>query len=87
MHFFCRSDVFRNFESNGKFFALAGESNQAVTGMLNLLRVSQVSFPEESLLSAAKKFSTDFLRSKRADGQLLDKWIITKDLQGEVCDS
>ncbi|KAL1817816.1 hypothetical protein ACET3Z_020390 [Daucus carota] len=77
-------DVFRNFESNGKFFALAGESNQAVTGMLNLLRVSQVSFPEESLLSAAKKFSTDFLRSKRADGQLLDKWIITKDLQGEV---
>lgn len=52
--------------------------------MFNLLRASQVLFPEESLLGEAKKFSVEFLRGKQADNQLFDKWIITKDLPGEV---
>ncbi|KAL8148925.1 ent-copalyl diphosphate synthase 1-like [Apium graveolens] len=77
-------DVFKNFESNGEFFAWAGQSNQAVTGMLNLLRASQVLLPEENLLEDAKKFSNKFLTQKQAKNQLLDKWVIMKDLPGEV---
>lgn len=52
--------------------------------MFNLLRASQVLFPEEKLLEDAKKFSVEFLRGKQANNQLFDKWIITKDLPGEV---
>uniref|UniRef100_A0A161Y3E2 ent-kaurene synthase n=1 Tax=Daucus carota subsp. sativus TaxID=79200 RepID=A0A161Y3E2_DAUCS len=77
-------DVFKNFESKGEFVCFAGQSNQAVTGMFNLLRASQVVFPEEALLEEAKKFSIEFLRGKQAENQLFDKWIITKDLPGEV---
>ncbi|KAK1373029.1 Ent-copalyl diphosphate synthase [Heracleum sosnowskyi] len=77
-------DVFKNFESNGEFFCFVGQSNQAVTGMFNLLRASQVLFPEEKLLEDAKKFSVEFLRGKQAKNQVFDKWIITKDLPGEV---
>ncbi|KAL8092691.1 ent-copalyl diphosphate synthase 1 isoform X2 [Apium graveolens] len=77
-------DVFKNFESNGEFVCFAGQSNQAVTGIFNLLRASQVLFPEEKLLEDAQKFSVEFLRGKQAKNQLFDKWIITKDLPGEV---
>ncbi|KAF6162790.1 hypothetical protein GIB67_029059, partial [Kingdonia uniflora] len=59
-------------------------SNQAITGMFNLHRASQVVFPGENILEEAKKFSYKFLREKQALNQLLDKWIITKDLPGEV---
>ncbi|GFZ00590.1 terpenoid cyclases/Protein prenyltransferases superfamily protein [Actinidia rufa] len=45
---------------------------------------SQVLFPGEKILEDAKKFSSKFLREKRASNELLDKWIITKDLPGEV---
>lgn len=41
-------------------------------------------FPGEDILERAKKFSYRFLRDKLAANQLLDKWIITKDLPGEV---
>nr|XP_017251005.1 PREDICTED: ent-copalyl diphosphate synthase, chloroplastic-like [Daucus carota subsp. sativus] len=77
-------DVFRNFESKGEFFAWAGQSNQAVTGMLDLLKASQVMLPGENVLEDAKTFSYEFLRRKQANNQLLDKWIIMKDLPGEV---
>ncbi|KAJ8543161.1 hypothetical protein K7X08_005684 [Anisodus acutangulus] len=78
------ADVFKNFESGGEFFCFVGQSNQAVTGMYNLFRASQLMFPEEKILDDAKKFSYNFLQEKRAQKQLLDKWIITKDLPGEV---
>ncbi|ONK76443.1 uncharacterized protein A4U43_C03F27940 [Asparagus officinalis] len=77
-------DVFNNFEKDGEFFCFAGQANQAVTGIYNVNRASQVMFPGEAILERAKKFSYEFLREKQAANQLLDKWIITKDLPGEV---
>ncbi|XP_059625876.1 (-)-kolavenyl diphosphate synthase TPS28, chloroplastic isoform X2 [Cornus florida] len=78
------ADVFRHFEKGGEFFCFRGQSNQAVTGMFNLYRASQVLFPGEKILEDAKKFSSQFLREKQANNELLDKWIIAKDLPGEV---
>ncbi|KAL2535657.1 Ent-copalyl diphosphate synthase [Forsythia ovata] len=78
------ADVFQHFENGGEFFCFVGQSNQAITGMYNLYRASQVMFPGENILADAKQFSTKFLQEKRANNELLDKWIITKDLAGEV---
>lgn len=77
-------DVFRNFERDGKFFGFIGQSNQAVTGMYNLNRASQLVFSGEEILDRARAFSRRFLREKQASNQLLDKWVIAKDLPGEV---
>lgn len=77
--------MFKQFEEGGEFVCFAGQSNQAVTGMYNLLRASQALFPGEKILEDAKKFSYEFLRKKEANDEILDKWIITKDLAGEVC--
>ncbi|CAI9781173.1 unnamed protein product [Fraxinus pennsylvanica] len=78
------ADVFKHFENGGEFFCFVGQSNQAVTGMYNLYRASQVMFPGENILAEAKQFSANFLQEKRGNNELLDKWIITKDLPGEV---
>ena len=79
------TEVFKHFEKDGEFVCIAGQSTQAVTGMLNLYRASdQVMFPGEKILEDAKQFASKFLRQKQAANQLLDKWIITKDLPGEV---
>ncbi|KAJ6853201.1 ent-copalyl diphosphate synthase 1, chloroplastic [Iris pallida] len=76
-------DVLGNFEKDGEFFCFVGQSNQVVTGMYNLNRASQVMFSGEHILDRAYKFSYRFLRLKQANNQLLNKWIITKDLPGE----
>ncbi|KAL9331777.1 hypothetical protein ACSQ67_001387 [Phaseolus vulgaris] len=78
------ASVFKHFEKNGEFFCFSGQSNQAVTGMFNLFRASQVLFQGEKILEDAKNFSAKFLSEKREANELLDKWIITKDLPGEV---
>nr|QMW69081.1 terpene synthase 1 [Callicarpa americana] len=78
------ADVFKQFENGGQFFCFAGQSNQAVTGMYNLYRASQVAFPGENILEDANKFSAKFLQEKRSNNRLIDKWIIAKDLPGEV---
>ncbi|XP_034915015.1 LOW QUALITY PROTEIN: ent-copalyl diphosphate synthase 1-like [Populus alba] len=78
------ADVFKHFEKGGEFFCFAGQSTAAVTGMLNLYRASQLLFPGEKILEKAKEFSFKFLREKQAANELLDKWLITKDLPGEV---
>ncbi|KAL0370520.1 UNVERIFIED_CONTAM: Kolavenyl diphosphate synthase TPS5, chloroplastic [Sesamum angustifolium] len=78
------ADVFKHFENGGEFFCFVGQSDQAVTGMYNLYRASQVMFSGENILADARKFSAKFLQQKRASNELLDKWIITKDLPGEV---
>lgn len=78
------TDVFRNFKKGEEFFCFSGQSTQAVTGMYNLFRASQLVFPGENILEAAKDFSSRFLREKQANNDLVDKWIITKDLPGEV---
>ncbi|KAF6162822.1 hypothetical protein GIB67_029091, partial [Kingdonia uniflora] len=77
-------DVFEHFKKGGEFFCFVGQSNQAITGMFNLYRASQVAFPEENILEEAKTFSYSFLKEKRASNLLFDKWIISKDLPGEV---
>ncbi|XP_066346079.1 ent-copalyl diphosphate synthase 2, chloroplastic-like isoform X2 [Miscanthus floridulus] len=77
-------DVFKNFEKDGEFFCVVGQSTQAVTGMYDLNRASQISFPGEDILHRAGTFSYEFLRQREAEGALRDKWIISKDLPGEV---
>ncbi|KAK7242997.1 hypothetical protein RIF29_37779 [Crotalaria pallida] len=77
-------DVFKQFEKNGEFVCFAGQSTHSVTGMYNLYRASQVLFPGEKILVDTKHFSAKILTQKRASNKLLDKWIITKDLPGEV---
>ncbi|KAI9119422.1 hypothetical protein K1719_010097 [Acacia pycnantha] len=78
------ANVFKNFEKDGEFVCFAGQSTTAVTGMFNLYRASQVLFPGEYILDDAMYFSAKYLTQKRAENQLLDKWIIMKDLPGEV---
>ncbi|CAA0828100.1 Ent-copalyl diphosphate synthase- chloroplastic [Striga hermonthica] len=78
------ADVFSNFEKGGEFFCFAGQTTQAVTGMYNLYRASQVKFHGEDILVDAGEYSSKFLWEKRAKNELLDKWIIAKDLPGEV---
>ncbi|OIV92574.1 hypothetical protein TanjilG_02337 [Lupinus angustifolius] len=78
------ANVFKQFERNGEFFCFGGQSTQAVTGMYNVYRASQVMFPGEEILEHAKQFSAMFLREKQAANELLDKWIIMKNLPQEV---
>lgn len=78
------ADVFRHFERNGEFFCFAGQCTQAVTGMYNLYRATQVLFPGEKILENAKHFSAKFLKEKREADELIDKWIIMKNLPDEV---
>ncbi|CAN1729119.1 (-)-kolavenyl diphosphate synthase TPS28, chloroplastic [Linum perenne] len=77
-------DVFKSFEKNGEFFCFVGESSRAVTGLFNLYRASQVLFPGEEILGRAREYAYNFLNEKKASNELLDKWIITKDLPREV---
>ncbi|MED6149244.1 Gly-Xaa carboxypeptidase [Stylosanthes scabra] len=78
------NDAFKHFEENGEFFCFAGETSPSITATFNLYRASQVLFPGEMILEDAKYFSTNFLSEKRASNEIFDKWIITKDLVGEV---
>nr|APP91795.1 diterpene synthase-like protein [Marchantia polymorpha] len=79
------ADVFKQFRGdNGEFFCFAGQSGQAVTGMFNLYRAAQTRFPGETILEEALHFTRSFLEVKHAQKGCFDKWIITKDLEGEV---
>ncbi|KAL1351503.1 ent-copalyl diphosphate synthase, chloroplastic [Arachis hypogaea] len=78
------ANVFENFQRNGEFFCFAGQSTQGLTGMFNLYRATQLMFPGEEILESAKSFSKKFLREKRESNQLVDKWIIMKNLPEEV---
>lgn len=79
-----QEDCFRQFYKDGEFFCFAGQSGQAVTGMFNLSRASQTLFPGESLLKKARTFTRTFLKGKHERQECFDKWIVTKDLAGEV---
>jgi hypothetical protein len=76
--------VFKHFEKDGEFYCYPGESNQSVTSMYSLYRASQVAFPGEDELRRAEIYSHKFLRDRRASNKLKDKWVIPKDLPGEV---
>ncbi|KAH8967051.1 hypothetical protein BDL97_03G057700 [Sphagnum fallax] len=77
-------DCFRQFYKGGEFFCFAGQTGQAVTGMFNFYRASQILFPGETLLEKGRSFTKTFLENKHAKGECHDKWILTKDLDGEV---
>ncbi|XP_076905958.1 ent-copalyl diphosphate synthase 5-like [Bidens hawaiensis] len=77
-------DVFRYFEENGQFVCYPGQSKETVTVMFNLYRASQLLFPGEKILYDAKNFSHKFLMEKVSSNMLLDRWVISKDLPGEV---
>lgn len=77
-------DVFKQFEKGDEFVCFPGQSSQAITGLFNLFRASQFLLPGEKILENARKFCSKFLREKQTCNQLEDKWIIAKDLAGEV---
>jgi hypothetical protein len=76
--------AFKQFETDGEFCCFPRESNRSVTCAYSLYRASQVAFPGEDLLGRTEKFSRDFLHDRRASHNLKDKWLIPKDLTGEV---
>ncbi|KAK6782786.1 hypothetical protein RDI58_020582 [Solanum bulbocastanum] len=51
---------------------------------IRLLRCSQVSFPGEKILEDANKFTHNFLQHCLSNNQSLDKWLIAKDIPGEI---
>ncbi|KAG8071139.1 hypothetical protein GUJ93_ZPchr0006g41229 [Zizania palustris] len=77
-------DVFRNFEKDGEFFCFVGQSSQSVTAFYNTYRAIQLAFPGDEVLGWAERYCGEFLRERRAAGKLYDKWVIAKDLPGEV---
>ena len=77
-------DVLENFEMDGVFVCYPGQSNQSVTATCNLHRAAQVAFPGEDVLRRVDSYGRAFLEERRASGDLYDKWVIAKDLPGEV---
>ncbi|KAF7011990.1 hypothetical protein CFC21_026233 [Triticum aestivum] len=80
--------VFKHFEdkNDGKFFCFPLETNDAsVNPMYNTYRASQFMFPgDDDVLARAGRYCRAFLQERQASNKLYDKWIITKDLPGEV---
>lgn len=76
--------VFRHFEKDGDFYCFPGQANQSVTAVYSLYRASQVAFLGEDVLRRAEVYSHEFLQERRACNKLKDKWLIPKDLPGEV---
>ncbi|CAN6381814.1 unnamed protein product [Urochloa humidicola] len=76
--------VFQHFEKDGEFYCYRGESNKSVTSMFSLYRASQVAFPGEDELQRAEIYCHEFLHDRLASHKLKDKWVIPKDLPGEV---
>ncbi|KAH6799651.1 hypothetical protein C2S51_036135 [Perilla frutescens var. frutescens] len=78
------TDAFKQFEKGGEFCCIGGQWGHGITDMYNLYRASQLLFPAENILVDAKYYSAKFLHQKRVNNAMVDKWIITKDLPGEV---
>ncbi|XP_028799729.1 ent-copalyl diphosphate synthase, chloroplastic-like [Neltuma alba] len=78
------ANVFKTFQRDGEFYCFPGQTDEGATVIFNFYRAAQVQFPGETILDEGKNFATNFLTKKRADNQILDKWIIAKDLPGEV---
>ncbi|KXG28747.1 hypothetical protein SORBI_3005G161200 [Sorghum bicolor] len=77
--------VLEHFKKDGEFVCYPMQSKQSVTAMYNLYRASQVAFPGEKILEQASAYCRSFLDERRASGRLdQDKWVIAKDLPGEV---
>nr|XP_010324500.1 copal-8-ol diphosphate hydratase, chloroplastic [Solanum lycopersicum] len=77
-------DVLHKFKDGDEFFCLRGESNKSATVMFNLYRCSQALFPGEIICEEAKNFTYNFLHQYLANNQSKDKWVIAKDIPGEI---
>nr|WCR39982.1 terpene synthase class II [Tectona grandis] len=77
-------NVLQNFKKDGKFFCLGGEMSDSPSVTYNLYRASQVRFPGEEILEEAGNFSYKLLQDRLASNQLLDKWVISKNLPDEI---
>ncbi|PHT39508.1 Copal-8-ol diphosphate hydratase, chloroplastic, partial [Capsicum baccatum] len=77
-------NVLNKFKDGDQFFCLRGELNKSPTAMFNLYRCSQALFPGEKILEEAKNFSYNFLQQCLANNQSTDKWVIAKDIPGEL---
>ncbi|KAI5070149.1 hypothetical protein GOP47_0014492 [Adiantum capillus-veneris] len=77
-------DVFNQFKNEEEFYCFEGQTSQAVTGMHNLHRASQVMFPNETILEEVYKFTHSFLVEKQKEDKIHDKWVISKGVKGEV---
>ncbi|KAI9113033.1 hypothetical protein K1719_015965 [Acacia pycnantha] len=78
------ADVFETFEKDGEFYCFLGQADEAPSAMFNFYRATQVQFLGETILEEGNNFATNFLSKKRAANQIIDKWVIAKDLLGEV---
>ncbi|KAF5196901.1 Copalyl diphosphate synthase, partial [Thalictrum thalictroides] len=78
------ASAYHHFEKDGQFFCFVGQYSQGVTEMLSMYRASQILFPGEKILEEAQNFAFKFLRDKQDLEQVADRWLIAKDLVGEV---
>ncbi|XP_054816784.1 ent-copalyl diphosphate synthase 5-like [Prosopis cineraria] len=78
------ANVFKTFEKDGGFDCFPGQTDEGASVMFNFYRATQVQFPGETILDEGNNFASNFLTEKRAANQIFDKWIIAKDLPGEV---
>uniref|UniRef100_A0ACD5WDW3 Uncharacterized protein n=1 Tax=Avena sativa TaxID=4498 RepID=A0ACD5WDW3_AVESA len=78
--------VFKNFEKDGEFICLQGESiKSSITPMYNAYRAAQIAFPsDDNVLGRAEVYCRAFLQERRTSNKLKDKWAIAKDIPGEV---
>ncbi|MCO5601744.1 hypothetical protein L7F22_055869 [Adiantum nelumboides] len=77
-------DVFHAFKRGKEFICFEGQTSQAVTGMHNLYRASQVKLPGETILEEIKGFTEAFLRNRQLNDTIQDKWVISNGLKDEV---
>nr|UZM18090.1 ent-labda-8,13E-dienyl diphosphate synthase [Gymnaconitum gymnandrum] len=78
------ANAYHHFERDGQFYCFVGQTSQGITEMLSLYRASQILFPGEEIMKEAKEFSFKTLKEKYDRGQVTDRWLITKNLTGEV---
>ncbi|KAJ4822265.1 hypothetical protein Tsubulata_006365 [Turnera subulata] len=77
-------DVIERFRKGDEFVSYPGESNNSLIAVCNFYRTTQLLFPGEKTLKDGKEFAYKYLRERQAANDLLDKWLISKDLPGEV---
>lgn len=78
------ADAFWHFKVGDAFCCFPRQSSESVTAIFGLFRASQLHFPGEEVLDETKDFSYGFLREREANNALVDKWVLLKDLPGEV---
>lgn len=77
-------NVLKKFKEGDRFCCHIGEVTESTSPTYALYRASQIRFPGEEILEEAYHFSHNFLRDWLASDQLLDKWIVSKDLPNEI---